>query len=333
MEKANVPARVEALEAVQRGTVAPADLRPQISAVKSQQREVGKRVIQARRVLVREVVDVFGVQRAGKAWEIAKVELPAPEALRSELPPLSTLTPDYTSLNINAALVHTIHLLSLMTRYLSIALPFTPTPPTELPHVGRPIMVPNLPFLGTTKWRDKSYVLWMSSTASVAGKAFSAKDKYKDNPAGRQAAISTVVAKSSTKHRLTLTAFGLLAHSVAYLAFTQGVPGVGIRENGGASRDSEEDDEPPLPLPTASGVLVPATSVLELLALIAESPNLGIRAHEPGTSEVLKHLGFGLDVSKVVAAVLAAENARWGARASNDDHEELSEGWDLLDME
>ena len=52
------------------------------------------------------------------------------------------------------------------------------------------------------------------------------------------------------------------------------------------------------------GVTISATAVLALLKATAASSGLGIRSHEPGP---LNHLGFGLDVSQVVAAVLDAD--------------------------
>lgn len=244
-------------------------------------------------------------------------------------------------MSINAAFMHTIHLLALLTRYLSIEVPFEPTPqaPLELVHVGRPAMKANVPFLSTSKWREK-HVLWMSSTASLAGQL-----KKTSNSAARQAAVAGILAKSYKKHRASLTAFALLAHSVAYLAYTQGVPGIGLRDDGSRG-DSEDEDEnmggggggagaggAGGQMTAASGVLVQPTAVLELISLLAESPTLGCRAHAPGTSDVLRHMGFGLDVKKVVATVLAAEDQRWGVRPGQEGKEELSEGWDLLDVE
>lgn len=226
---------------------------------------------------------------------------------------------------INAALVHTVHLLSLLTGYLSISLPFVPLwpPPLELPHVGRPVMVPNLPLVNTKKYREK-HPLWMSSTAPAIAK--SRKGGYVPL---KGSALASVISRSYHKHRNTLTAFALLAHSVAYLAYTQGVGGIGI-PNRYAERESDDDDEYPLPAP--SGVLVSATNVLELIALTAESSDLGVRAHEPGTTQTMKHLGFTLDVAKVVEKVLSAESARWGG-IPGAEKEELSEGWDMLEKD
>lgn len=82
-----------------------------------------------------------------------------------------------------------------------------------------------------------------------------------------------------------LTSYALLCHSVAYLAWTQGVEGIGI-----------QDVE----------VKTPATSLLALLFATARSSRLGIRSHE---SSSLNHLGFGLDVSNVVSAVLDADGS------------------------
>lgn len=345
MARSDVRERQDTLQTAQRARLSPADLRAQIAFVRAQHREVGKRIIQARRVLVREVVDVFGVQRR-KGWEIAGIELPAPENFRCAFPPLfhGQHTADRTvhpSMSINAAFMHTIHLLALLTRYLSIEVPFEPTPqaPLELVHVGRPAMKANVPFLSTSKWREK-HVLWMSSTASLAGQL-----KKTSNSAARQAAVAGILAKSYKKHRASLTAFALLAHSVAYLAYTQGVPGIGLRDDGSRG-DSEDEDEnmggggggagaggAGGQMTAASGVLLQPTAVLELISLLAESPTLGCRAHAPGTSDVLRHMGFGLDVKKVVATVLAAEDQRWGVRPGQEGKEELSEGWDLLDVE
>jgi hypothetical protein len=179
-------------------------------------------------------------------------------------------------------------------------------------------MRPNTPFLPTTKWRDK-HVLWMSSTAYV---------KKSDM---NRSAIQTTLGRSFKKHTATLETFALLAHSIAYLAYTQGVPGIGIRDTVSV-RDSDDDDE--LPPPDAFGILISPSSVLELIALTAESPTLGCRAHEPGTSDILNHMGFGIDVKLVVRAVLKAEKAKWGGRDGyGDGNEELSEGWEVMDAE
>jgi hypothetical protein len=110
----------------------------------------------------------------------------------------------------------------------------------ELPYLpfGRTI-TPNTPHVNTTAFRQAS--LWFS--------------------------------KKTAKHRAFLTAFALLCHSIAYLAYTQGVSGI-----------------------------VP-TSILELLVALSESPTLGVRSHAPGTNQI-RHLGFSLDVKEVVASVL-----------------------------
>jgi hypothetical protein len=106
--------------------------------------------------------------------------------------------------------------------------------------------------------------------------------------------------KSIQKHRQFLAAFGLFAHSLAYLAWSQGVDGIGV-----ATEHS------------LSEIKVSATAVLQLLFELARSPKLGERAHEPGTT-LLGHLGFSLDVAHVVDAVLRHE-------------EEGETGWDIVD--
>ncbi len=167
-------------------------------------------------------------------------------------PCLLTLA-EHSSATLNAALSHTVHLLSLLTSYLSLTLPYIPTYPT-LPHVGRPSLRANAPLVATTKFRDK-HILWMSSKTTPS------------------------------KLIQFLTSYALLCHSVAYLAWTQGVEGIGI-----------QDVE----------VKTPATSLLALLFATARSSRLGIRSHESGS---LNHLGFGLDVSNVVSAVLDADGS------------------------
>lgn len=81
--------RREKLDAAVQAVPSVADMNARIVAVRQQQREVGKRIIQARKVLVREAVDVFGVQRT-KGWEIAGLELPPPDHFRCRLPPPGT---------------------------------------------------------------------------------------------------------------------------------------------------------------------------------------------------------------------------------------------------
>lgn len=307
--------RAQVIENAKRDRPNAADLRANIALVRSKQHEVGKRIIHARRVLVREVVDVFGVQRR-KNWEIAGLQLPSsPELFRLE-----------PSLHINAIVLHIIHLLSLMTRYLSISIPFTPSF-SEREHVGRPHMVANLPFLSTTKWREK-HLLWMSSKAYISKKHIGSKPEK-----------AQIVLKSYKKHKLFLESFALLCHSVAYLAFTQGVLGIGIgpqsfRPAPSNRRKSSDENDTPRFLPGSDGVLVSATSVLELIALTAESPTLGCKSHEPSTSDTVKHMGFSLDISEVVASVLTCEHARWGASKPDvEGKEHLSEGWEVMDMD
>ncbi|WVQ83499.1 hypothetical protein IAT38_005640 [Cryptococcus sp. DSM 104549] len=351
------------LASLQAGPSPSTSLQAAIKRVKVQQRETTYRIVHARQVLVREAVTVFGVwQRSGTAgqpgeWEIAGLVLPSPERFRL-----------HPSANINAAISHTVHLLSLITRYLSITLPFAPTspPPLELPHVGRPVMKATLPFVSTTRWRDK-HVLWMSSTASLASKL-----KTRDTRGGRDTrdhssrghsaqtqtlqasmtfsnpALSPIITRSTGKHRQFLTSFALLAFSIAYLAWSQGVQGVGIRD--GAEEGDESDDEgrgsrpgtgmgrrPPSAAAQAApnSVLISATSLLQLIDALSLSPTLGERSHDPGGVALLPHMGFGMDVAKVVQTVLGAEEGRWGAKGAGEGggEGELSEGWDLLDAE
>jgi hypothetical protein len=167
--------------------------------------------------------------------------------------------------------LHVIHLLSLLTVYLSIALPYTPFFP-DLNHVGRPSLRANSPYLNTAKYRDK-HVLWMPS--------------------------STKSERSRLKYRNFMVAYGLLCHSLAYLAWSQGVEGIGVRGEG------VEDND----------VLISATEPLRLLKALGESERLGERFHGPGGS--LRHLGFSLDVTRVVGALVA-------------DEADLGEDWDMV---
>ena len=258
--------------------------------VDRQQTVVTRNLAEARRVLVREAVSVFGLRKgSGKQsqWEIAGLSLPSPESFRRQSTlHLTMLTPVYRSVRINAAICHTAHLLSLITRYLAVALPFYPYQPVT--HIGRPVMRANAPFVGTTRFHDDP-MLWMSSIARA---------DTSDKP------------KSQIKQRRFLTAFGLLAHSVGYLAHTQGVVGVGI--------------------PTSQNQDVLAIwSILELVDAVATSPTLGEFSHDPGGSRTAPHLLYGLDVAKVVGSILRAEERRWGTHKL--DASDLSEGWDLMD--
>lgn len=124
-----------------------------------------------------------------------------------------------------------------------------------------------MPFLNTTKFRDR-YVLWLSNS--------------------RQGA------KANEKYRHFLTAFALFAHSIGYLAWSQGVEGIGV-------------DGP--------GVRISVTSILQLLDETTRAVHLGVRAHEPGTS-LLNHLGFSLNVLQVVESVTGPEE---------------DQGWDMVD--
>lgn len=231
---------------------------------------VSHRILHARRVLVGEASNIFAI-RADKAgtWYIAGIPLHQLDQLRCECKRSRSLIPDHTAMT-NAALSHAVHLVSLISRYLSIDLPF-PVTFTRQTHVGRPIVRANTPFLNTTKFREK-YTLWLSAGA-----------RRQDVKAGQ-------------KYRHFLTALALFAHSVCYLAWSQGVEGIGVA--------TDEGD-----------VRIPATSILQLLEESTQAIHLGERSHEPGTT-LVRHLGFSLDVLRVVEAVLGPE----------DDS-----GWDIVD--
>ncbi|WVO24255.1 uncharacterized protein IAS62_005619 [Cryptococcus decagattii] len=281
-------------------------LRASIKQVHSQQQVITSRIIHARRVLVREAVNVFGVrQRSSGDWEIADIPLPDPENFR-------------------------------------VSLPFVPMPPPPFyhPHVGRPLIKANLPFVSTTKWREK-HVLWMSSTASLSSK-IKPQSTLPINNLSAQPSICSIIAKSTSKHKQFLVSFALLSFSVAYLAWSQDVPGIGIR---GDVNDNDDvgflfDEESKIPhdqsVSAKSSVtetaLISPASILRLIHAITQSPTLGHRSHDPGGARTLKHLGFGLDVSKLVSAILRAEELQWDVKGDAEAGDDiLSEGWDLLD--
>ena len=141
---------------------------------------------------------------------------------------------DHDPALINAALQHTCHLLDLLTRYLFVAIPFEPSVPSDN-RKGRILVQPNLPFIHSTKFREKNY-LWL----------------------GRK------------NQRAFYTSYALLSHSIAYLAWTQGVEGV------------EQGD------------------IAANLNALVHSPNLGAKSHLGR----MRSLGFSLDVNDVVTQVL-----------------------------
>ncbi|WVN90517.1 uncharacterized protein L203_105753 [Cryptococcus depauperatus CBS 7841] len=294
-------------------------LQTSLKNIQFQLRDTESRIIHARQVLIREAVDVFGLkQHRSGAWEIAGLILPLPEAFRS--------------------ISHTLHLLSLITTYLSITLPFTPiSPPTSKRHIGRPVVKANLPFVSTTKWRDK-HVLWMPSNASVSNKIKSS-NITPSSKSPLHPAISVIVAKSASKHKQFLISFALFSFSVAYLAWSQDVSGIGIQETKKVllERSDEEASQSINPRsrhnPSDSSLISP-TSVLQLIHAITLSPTLGHKSHSPGGRFILKHVGFGLDVAKVVHTVLKAEQERWSFdTTSTEDKEEMNEEWHLLDAD
>ncbi|KAL0242204.1 hypothetical protein I308_105833 [Cryptococcus tetragattii IND107] len=235
-------------------------LRASIKQVHSQQQVITSRIIHARRVLVREAVNVFGVrQRSSGDWEIAGIPLPDPENFRASLS--SKIKPQST------------------------------------------LPISNL---------------------------------------SAQPSICSIIAKSTSKHKQFLVSFALLSFSVAYLAWSQDVPGIGIR---GDVNDNDDvgvlfDEESKIPqgqsVSAKSSVtetaLISPASILRLIHAITQSPTLGHRSHDPGGAGTLKHLGFGLDVSKLVSTILRAEELQWDVKGDAEAGDDiLSEGWDLLD--
>lgn len=215
-----------------------------------------------------------------------------------------------------------------------------PPPPFYHPHVGRPLIKANLPFVSTTKWREK-HVLWMSSTASLSNK-IKPQSTLPISNLSAQPSICSIIAKSTSKHKQLLVSFALLSFSIAYLAWSQDVPGIGIR---GDVNDNDDvgvlfDEESKIPQgqsvsakssATETPLISPA-SILRLIHAIAQSPTLGHRSHDPGGARTLKHLGFGLDVSKLVSTILRAEELQWDVKTDAEEGDDiLSEGWDLLD--
>ncbi|GHJ85656.1 hypothetical protein NliqN6_2058 [Naganishia liquefaciens] len=87
---------------------------------------LGQRLQHARRVLVCEAIDIFGVKRTqgevgGKGkrtaddWEIVGLTMPLPQSFT-----------EYSSVHLNAVFEHLIHLLITITGYLDLSVPFAP---------------------------------------------------------------------------------------------------------------------------------------------------------------------------------------------------------------
>lgn len=224
-------------------------IQQRITRVEQEQNAVNQRSVAARRVLVTEAASLLGLKPGG----IAGLPLPTPGEIKREsfriqnigrhacqskhmhTPRTGSSHAVHDTLIVNAALQHTCHLLDLLTRYLFVALPFEPVLSPDA-RKGRLAMKPNIPFIHTTKFRDKSNTLWFGRKHLAA----------------------------------SYTSFALLAHSVAYLAWTQGVDGV------------EEAD------------------ITANLVALVQSPLLGEKAHLGR----MRSLGFSLDVNDVVGRIL-----------------------------
>lgn len=205
----------------------------------------------------------------------------------------------YPREHINGVLLHIVDLVILLSQYLAVTLPYTPTF-VGLQDVGDPIVRANPPFNSGVEYRD-TFVLRMSSTALA-----STKKRH--------------INSARNKHRAFLTAYALLAHSVAYLAWSQGVSGIGVPQREVIHDLDSNEEARKLPDPQVS---IPVTNILQTLHALIESPLLGRKSHLPGVQQ-MRDLGFSLDVRQVVNWVLAADDARWGGG-------EQSEEWDLVE--
>lgn len=205
----------------------------------------------------------------------------------------------YPREHINGVLLHVVDLVILLSQYLAVTLPYTPTF-AGLRDVGDPIIRANPPFNSGVEYRD-NFVLRMSSTALA-----STKKRH--------------INSARNKHRAFLTAYALLAHSVAYLAWSQGVTGIGVPQRE-ATDDLDFTEEAVAPADTQ--VSIPVTNILQTLHALIGSALLGRKSHLPGVQQ-MRDLGFSLDVRQVVTWVLTADDARWGGA-------EQSEEWDLVE--
>ncbi len=101
-------------------------LRSALSTLRQQTAETHAHLVAARRILVQEVVDVFGIIRTSSS---RKAALEHPEtADRHSIAGLDMPSPRrfgaYSSTHVNGTLQHLVHLLSLLADYLGIVLPF-----------------------------------------------------------------------------------------------------------------------------------------------------------------------------------------------------------------
>lgn len=120
------------------------DLAAKIEETRRARLLLGQRLRHARRVLVLETIDIFGVRRAPKEdakgkgkmvaddWEIVGLTMPPPERFIGEIFSaimsifLADQQIEYPSGHINAVFEHLVHLLVTISEYLDIILPFTP---------------------------------------------------------------------------------------------------------------------------------------------------------------------------------------------------------------
>lgn len=188
-----------------------------LALVRAEGRELADRLARERHRLVRGTLAALQVRarrRKGAAtnatrWEIAGQAFP-------DLASWSA----YASTPLNAALVHTCHLLNLVARHLDIMLPFD-IGWRDRPHVGRPHLgvSSSRPFLQlgdegrSFPWDDRPD-LYVSS---------SRQRWIQRRQAASQTHVSQSTAIASSRETSLAMALSMLCYNVLYLARTQGV--------------------------------------------------------------------------------------------------------------
>ncbi|EJD50989.1 hypothetical protein AURDEDRAFT_112053 [Auricularia subglabra TFB-10046 SS5] len=300
--RASIAARRQALSAAraqQAATPSSSSTPSPLAAQQAKAPKLAQELAQTRTLLAHHLLSVFQIQQVrGGEWSIGGLVLPVPGDMRR-----------FPAEHINAALLHTLHFLRVLTFYLGIKLPFIVTfeaAAASSSASASPIAVPagaGLPWIragqgpengGWARWVHKQPLFIKPSTSSTSSSTSSS------TLGTRQPAESFT------------TGLTMLMYNVAYLAHTQGLE-VGLAQAG---------------------------EVVGNLRALCFSPDFGRRSHEtrpllpPPTPP-----GFALDFAQLLQVTSAAPPPRRPHKDKDKDrrrasrHADDDDGWDFVEAE
>ncbi|KZW01615.1 hypothetical protein EXIGLDRAFT_638135 [Exidia glandulosa HHB12029] len=205
--RASIAARRQALTAAR--TQFPSQVQPQLAQQQSRSAKLAADLAQTRALLAHHLLGVFQIAAVRGEWTVGGLVLPVPGDMRR-----------FPAEHINAALLHTLHFLRVLTYYLGVKLPFEVTHNAQQPWI-RAGQGPE--YGGWAKWVHKQPLFIRPSSSASPSSSSSSIAQHGGT-------------RSMAPQESFTTGLTMLMYNVAYLAHTQGLE-IGLAQAGEVLRN------------------------------------------------------------------------------------------------